>query len=110
MEASLLVVPSLDEGFGMTALEAMHMGVPVVASNRGALPEVVGNAGVTVDATDAGALAAAMRAVLEDPARAGALVAAGRVRARHFSWDGSAARLLGAYREAVARRRRSAAG
>ena len=47
--ASMVVVPSLDEGFGMTALEAMTVGVPVVASNRGALPEVVADAGLLVD-------------------------------------------------------------
>ena len=41
----MLVVPSLDEGFGMPALEAMTIGVPVVAANRGALPEVLGDAG-----------------------------------------------------------------
>ena len=48
----MLVVPSLDEGFGMPALEAMTVGVPVVASNRGALPEVVADAGLLVDPDD----------------------------------------------------------
>ena len=45
----MLVLPSLDEGFGLPALEAMSAGVPVVASNRGSLPEVVGSAGTFVE-------------------------------------------------------------
>ena len=59
-EASMLVMPSFDEGFGIPALEAMTMGVPVVAASRGALPEVVGDAGLLVEIEDPGALAAAM--------------------------------------------------
>jgi glycosyltransferase involved in cell wall biosynthesis len=50
--ARALVLPSLDEGFGLTALEAMSAGVPVVASDRGSLPEVVGDAAPLVDPTD----------------------------------------------------------
>ena len=84
-EASMLVVPSFDEGFGITALEAMTIGVPVVASRRGALPEVVGDAGVLVDIDEPGALSAAMEHVL---AGADTRRRAGRrrgARARHGS-------------------------
>jgi glycosyltransferase involved in cell wall biosynthesis len=103
-EASMLVLPSLEEGFGMPALEAMTVGVPVVASRRGALPEVVGDAGTLVDPLDGQALADAIEATL-DPARSDAHARAGIVRARRFSWSDSAATLLEAYRWAVARKR-----
>jgi glycosyltransferase involved in cell wall biosynthesis len=104
LEASMLVLPSLEEGFGMTAVEAMQAGVPVIASNRGALPEVVGDAGALVDPTDEAALAAAIEYLLANPPERLARAEAGRVRARLFTWSATAARLLDAYREAVARR------
>lgn len=107
-EASMLVLPSLEEGFGLPALEAMQVGVPVVASTRGALPEVVGDAGTLVEPTDHAALAAAIDALLGDPGRRAAQAAAGRARAASFSWSDSAASLLEAYRQAVARRGRAA--
>ena len=68
-EATLVVVPSLYEGFGLPASEAMACGAPVVSSDGGALPEVVGDAGVLVPAGDAAALATAIDALLRDPAR-----------------------------------------
>src|SRR3954471_13958532 len=64
--ASMLVVPSLDEGFGMPVLEAMTMGVPVVAANRGALPEVTGDAARLVDPEDDAGIAEGMRLALTD--------------------------------------------
>ena len=76
-EASMVVLPSLDEGFGLPALEAMTIGVPVVVSSRGALPEVVGRAGLIVDADDVAGLAAAMDRILNDPALAQRCSAAG---------------------------------
>ena len=90
-DASMLVLPSLEEGFGMTAVEAMTVGVPVVASNRGALPEVVGDAGVLVDPADR--------------AWANRAIESGRARAKRFTWDASAARLVQAYATAAERRR-----
>jgi glycosyltransferase involved in cell wall biosynthesis len=104
-EASLLVLPSLEEGFGMTAVEAMRVGVPVVASTRGALPEVVGDAGMLVDPADEGGLAAAIDRVLADPAVRRQYAAAGVARAATFSWSDSASRLLDAYRALMARRK-----
>jgi glycosyltransferase involved in cell wall biosynthesis len=104
-EASMLVVPSLDEGFGMTALEAMSVGIPVVASNRGALPEVTAGAALLVDPTDSAALANAMLRVLTDAAAARSSIEHGRERARQFTWAASAQRLTQAYASAVERRR-----
>jgi glycosyltransferase involved in cell wall biosynthesis len=104
-QASMLVIPSLEEGFGLPALEAMTMGVPVIASRRGALPEVVGEAGILVDALDDVAFAAAIDALLADPGRRRLHADAGVARAREFSWDDGAARLMAAYREAVAQKR-----
>lgn len=88
--AAALPLPSLMEGFGMTALEAMACGTPVVVSDRGSLPEVVGDAGIVVPPTGA-AVADALRSVLTDPARAEAMGAAGRERATGFPWSRTAA-------------------
>jgi glycosyltransferase involved in cell wall biosynthesis len=104
-EASMLVLPSLDEGFGLPALEAMTIGLPVIVSNRGALPEVVGSAGVLVEPDDPEALAAAMTQVLRDPEQAKRRGAAGVERAKRFTWRESASRLIEAYRGAIERRR-----
>ena len=104
-EAVLLVLPSLDEGFGVPALEAMTVGVPVIAAARGALPEVVGDAGLLVDPLDEAALAAALERVLSDDRLREHLSVAGSVQARQFSWRASADALTGAYAQAIERRR-----
>jgi glycosyltransferase involved in cell wall biosynthesis len=103
-EASMLVLPSLDEGFGIPALEAMTIGVPVVASNRGALPEVLGSAGIMVEPDDAPALASAIERVLDDAGLRRRMVEQGLTRAAQFSWAKSAERLYDAYRHACERR------
>jgi glycosyltransferase involved in cell wall biosynthesis len=102
--ARLLVLPSLDEGFGLPALEAMSAGVPVIASNRGSLPEVVAGGGTLVDANDADALAAAIERLVCDAQWADAQACAGLKRARAFTWPGAAATLRQAYVDAVGRR------
>ncbi len=104
-QARLLVLPSLDEGFGLPVVEAMAAGVPVVASRRGALPEVGGDAVVYVDPGDASRMAATLAEVLTSAPRLEDLRQRGAVRARAFSWTTSASRLWHAYTEAVARRR-----
>lgn len=102
--ARVLVLPSLDEGFGLTALEAMSAGVPLVASSRGSLPEVVGNGGVLVDPTNARELAAAIEHLSMNDTAAAEARRAGLARAKTFTWDASAATLRRAYADAVRRR------
>jgi glycosyltransferase involved in cell wall biosynthesis len=102
-EASIAVVPSVYEGFGLPAGEAMACGVPVVATDGGALPEVVGDAGVIVPARDAEALARAVAALLEDPPRRALLAAAGRRRIlEYFSWRVCAQHMEACYRKVIA--------
>ncbi len=88
--AAVLCLPSLGEGFGLPVLEAMACGCPVVVSDRGALPELVAGAGA-VCAPAAEPVAAALRAVLADPARAEQMARAGRDRARGLTWAATAA-------------------
>jgi glycosyltransferase involved in cell wall biosynthesis len=87
--ASAFCLPSLMEGFGLTALEAMACGVPVVVSDRGALPEVVGDAGI-VTAPNAEAIECALMDLLADDNRARELRAAGFERSRAFTWRATA--------------------
>jgi glycosyltransferase involved in cell wall biosynthesis len=103
--ASMLVLPSHLEGFGLPVLEAMTVGVPVIVSRRGALPEVGGDAAVTIEPEDVDGWAAAMRTYVEDPASAAAAVERGRRRAQAYSWDASARALFGVYREAIQHRK-----
>jgi len=105
-EASMLVLPSLTEGFGITAVEAMTVGVPVVASNRGALPEVVGDAGILVNPENVSELSHALERVLSDEGLRRSMTERGLLQARRFTWSDSAQRLYDAYR--AAHRRRSA--
>jgi glycosyltransferase involved in cell wall biosynthesis len=95
--------PSGYEGFGFTVAEAMAAGVPVVASRNSSLPEVVGDAGVLLDALTPEAIAAALRPLLADPPRRRALGAAGKARAATFLWERAAEATVQAYREALAR-------
>jgi glycosyltransferase involved in cell wall biosynthesis len=97
--ASMLVLPSHLEGFGIPVLEAMTVGVPVIVNRRGALPEVSGDAGQVVDADDADQLAEAMKRYLDDDVFARDAAARGLARAREYSWDASAATLLARYRD-----------
>jgi glycosyltransferase involved in cell wall biosynthesis len=102
--ASMLVLPSLLEGFGLPVLEAMTIGVPVIVSDRGALPEVASGAGQVVPADDPVALADAMVRYLREPAFAAAAAARGLDRARRYSWQQSARTLLSAYTDVVGHR------
>jgi len=100
--ASVLVYPSLYEGFGFPPLEAMAVGTPVVASNRGSLPEVLGDAALTVDPNDGRALGEALEAVLSQPVLRGRLRSAGLQRARLYTWDRCAEKTTEVYREVLA--------
>lgn len=99
-DASALAYPSTYEGFGLPPLEAMSVGVPVVATAAGALPEVLGDAACMVPVGDADALAAALAAVLDDDTTRTRLVAAGRARAARYSWSACAEGLVELYRAA----------
>jgi len=98
--ADAFCLPSLYEGFGLTALEAMACGAPVVCSDRGALPEVVSGAAVLVAPT-ADSIADGLRRVLRQPALAARLRADGPQRAAEFTWSRTAAGWLAALREAA---------
>ncbi len=103
--ARLLVQPSFEEGFGLPVLEAMTAGVPVVAANAGALPEVGGDAVLLVPPTDAGAMADAVAGLLADDDLATSMVARGVARAAAYSWARTAETTLEAYARALAHRR-----
>jgi glycosyltransferase involved in cell wall biosynthesis len=104
-KASCAVVPSIYEGFGLPAGEAMACGVPVITTNGGALPEVVGDAGITVQTRDHIALADAIRTLLGDSNLRRTLAAKGRSRILElFSWEVAASDMLQLYREVVSRK------
>lgn len=92
--AAAFALPSLYEGFGMTALEAMACGTPLVAAQASSLPEIVGDAGLLVDPNDAPAWTAALHAVLLDPALRVRLQGAGMARVVQFTWPRAAAETL----------------
>jgi len=103
--SSVAVVPSLYEGFSLPAIEAMACGVALVASDGGALPEVVGESGlgaIVVPAGDAHELMRAIRGLLENPGLAAAIGARARQRvAERFTWDETARGSVAAYRRAI---------
>ena len=95
--ARVFVWPSLYEGFGLPPLEAMACGTPVITSNTSSLPEVVGDAALTVNPEDTAALARAMKAAADDQGLRTRLSAAGALRAAEFSWDYTARLTLASY-------------
>jgi glycosyltransferase involved in cell wall biosynthesis len=99
--ATLFAFPSLYEGFGLPALEAMACGTPVVASNVSAVPEVVGDAALQVSPWDVEALAGAMERVLGDEHLRADLRERGLRRAAEFSWEKAARQTLDVYRWAA---------
>lgn len=103
--ATICVTPSLYEGFGLPAAEAMCCAAPVVVTDGGALPEVVGEAGVVVRRGDSEALATAIAQLLDDPAKRAALSEAARRRAREvFSWSRAGEAYEAVLQDAVAAR------
>jgi glycosyltransferase involved in cell wall biosynthesis len=106
--ASMVVLPSYLEGFGMPALEAMTVGVPVIVSNRGALPEITEGAAQVVEPEDAAGFADAIRRYLDDSrGAASTAIRQGLARARNYSWDASARTLINVYKDVLGRRGRA---
>ena len=101
--ARLFVFPSLYEGFGLPPLEAMSCGAPVICSNRTSLPEVVGDAAISIDPDDISSMVEAMRSVLANSALRDDLRARSLQHAAQFSWRKAAAETLAAYEETLAR-------
>ena len=98
-EAAVYVTPSLEEGFGSTVLEAMACGAPVIASNRAALPEVVGDAGLLFDAEQERELASVLARVLSDPALADDLRRRSLARAGLYTPARTTGRILALLRD-----------
>jgi glycosyltransferase involved in cell wall biosynthesis len=103
--AQIAVVPSLYEGFGLPAAEAMACGTPVIATTGGALPEVVGDAGILVPPGSADALAAAIKQLLNDKQAQERMSEAGRKRVKEkFDWEQAARKTLEVYQEVLTTR------
>jgi glycosyltransferase involved in cell wall biosynthesis len=98
-QASIFAFPSLDEGFGMPVLEAMAAGIPVIAGNRSALPEVCGDAAELIDPRSEDQLASALLRLINDETRRSELIAHGLARSKHFHWDLAVTQTLAVYSE-----------
>jgi glycosyltransferase involved in cell wall biosynthesis len=100
--AAMAVVSSVYEGFGLPAGEAMACGVPVISTTGGALPEVVGDAGILVPPKDHMSLARAIIDMLDHPDQADGLGRRGYQRVQqHFTWHRAAEKTVDAYRETI---------
>lgn len=102
--ATALVMPSIEEGFGLPAVEAMACGTAVITSNAAALVEITGDAALHVDARDVEAIANAMSRIANDDALRGELTSRGIARARQFTWRACAEKTREAYARALDRR------
>ncbi len=103
--ATVLAYPSIYEGFGHPPLEAMLAGVPVVASNAGALVEVLGDAALLPDPDDADAIADALTRALTDAELRAELVRRGHERTRRYTWEHAAGEFVALYQDVMARTR-----
>ncbi len=99
--AGLLVIPSFYEGFGLPVLEAMACHTPVLAADRGSLPEIVGEAGLLINPEDPDELAAAIERILRDDLLRADLIEKGRVQAAKFTWAETARQTLQVYRQVL---------
>ena len=100
--AEALLFPSLYEGFGLPPLEAMASGVPVLAADRAAIPEVVGNAGLLVNPEDVDAMAMGLQCLLEDDRLRTRLIGEGLERASRFTWQDCVKRTVDVYKTVLA--------
>jgi|GEM_PF-3995448 len=98
-----LVYPSLFEGFGLLVLEAISQGIPVISSRVLSIPEIVGEAGILVDPSDAGEILVGMEILLKDPGRRNKMSEQSRQQSLKFSWKSSATSVLAAYGEVFPR-------
>src|SRR5438477_388022 len=99
--ARVFAFPSLYEGFGIPALEAMAHGTPVACARAGALPEVCGDAAAYFDPTDINSIAATVKGVMNDGALRERLARAGRIRQSQFTWERAAEETLAVYLDAL---------
>jgi len=99
--AALFVYPSIYEGFGLPPLEAMASGVPVVASNRASLPEIVGNAGVLIDPEDIDSLAQVIESLLDDQGKCEQMARMGLQQAQKFTWKACAEKTFSVYQDVL---------
>ena len=110
-EAQVVIIPSVYEGFGLPAGEAMACGVPVVSTTGGALPEVVGDAGIQVPVKDSDAIANAVASLLDDDIKRAQLSAAGRQRIEAlFCWRRVAQQMTDYYQQVLGSRSTDANG
>ena len=99
--AAALVIPSIEEGFGLPAAEAMACGTAVITSTAKALVEITADAALHVDAQDTAAIAGAMRTLLHDAALRATLIARGKQRASHYTWTACAQKTRATYEAAM---------
>jgi len=97
--AELFVYPSLYEGFGLPPLEAMACGTPVITSNSSSLPEVVGDAGITIDPYNVNMLASTMKDVITNKELQDQMIKRGKDKAKTFTWESTARKTLSVYEE-----------
>lgn len=100
--ARLLAYPSIYEGFGLPPLEAMQVGIPVVAADAGALPQVLGDSALLPNPRDDDAIADALARVVDDDGLRSTLVERGHERLRRFSWDSASDGFAALYRRVAA--------
>jgi glycosyltransferase involved in cell wall biosynthesis len=98
-KASIFAFPSLDEGFGMPALEAMAAGIPVIAGDRSSLPEICGHAAMLVDPASDEELAHAVNILTADENLRMKMIATGKEHAAKFRWDAAVEKTLAVYKE-----------
>lgn len=102
-KARVFAYPSIHEGFGIPPLEAMARGVPVMASNRSAMPEILGDAAVYADPYDVGEMAHALERLLSDEQLRQQMIQRGKERIKRYSWQTAARETLDVYRATLAK-------